>query len=64
MSVLRLPLDWVFRVPWLRSEFKIGKDKAYRLVAEAVEHEYCRSVPVRRADGTVERWRIPLCRRP
>jgi hypothetical protein len=55
VSILMLPVDWAFHVNWLRSKFGVGKDKAYDLVKEAIEHRYCRRVHVRRKGGTVAR---------
>jgi hypothetical protein len=55
VSILMLPVDWAFHVNWLRTKYGVGKDKAYDLVNEAIEHKYCRRVHVRRKGGTVAR---------
>ena len=51
VSILMLPVDWVFRVKWLCSTYGTGRDKAYHLVNEAIDRGYCKRVQVRGKRG-------------
>lgn len=53
VSILMLPPNWTFKVPWFRHEFGLGRDKTYALIREATKRGYCRKVESRAGDGSM-----------
>ena len=51
VSILMLPVDWLFRIPWLCEQYGVKRDKAYQLVKEAIEKKYCKRIVVRDDSG-------------
>ncbi len=50
-AVLSLPPDWTFHAAWFEKRFRIGRDKARRIIREAIELGYCLRTQPRLANG-------------